>query len=374
MQICILGAGGFVGARLVAWLLENSQHHVVGIDVDHGGVSHLLSESRFSYYESDPRADPDLLTSFIRRANLVVNLLSLADGNGTGGDPSRLVERGIRSDLRIARCCVEHGTRLIQWSPTESLEPRTPAASELLRDLEADLPMSLRPGAIDDPRWLPVACRELTERVLYAYGDADMLDFTIVRPSDMLGSAPNESSLEGSYRSLRRFDEVLAAALVASKPTMGEGANGAAPPAPSGSRSYIHVEDVVELIGRIILDDSGRASGQLYHAGNPANQSSDGDLARLIGELYAEIIAPDHPVREASDGDAGNSSSAPGISSLTNAVASFGTETTSPGLDITRAAEDFDWFPRYSLPEAVIEAMDGDPDRLRPLRLPTSAQ
>ena len=49
MQICVLGAGGFVGSRLVAWLLNHSDSDVAGTDIDHRGVSELLSESRFSY-------------------------------------------------------------------------------------------------------------------------------------------------------------------------------------------------------------------------------------------------------------------------------------------------------------------------------------
>jgi nucleoside-diphosphate-sugar epimerase len=358
MQVCVVGAGGFVGSRLVEWLLRESDAAVVGVDVDHEGVAHLLGESRFSYYHSDPRFDHEV-GPFVDRADVLVNLVSSIDVTGPS-DPARFIEVGLNSDLRIAQSCVERGTRLVQWSTSEmamSDEPARRGAGIELETAAAETAAEVtagdvaRPGGwrVHDPRWIPVAGKRLLERVLYAYGARDALDFTIIRPFDMLGAYANDASLEGGYESLRSFAEVMAALIEDLEPPLAHST--------SARRSYVHVDDVVEFIGPVALDETGRSSGQRYEIGNPANKSSYPELVLLMHELYQQRVAPtDDETSEAADTIA--TLTPRSLGQLHDAIATLNRESRWLAPDIGQARADFGWTPRRALRETVVETIN----------------
>jgi len=54
-------------------------------------------------------------------------------------------------------------------------------------------------------------------------------------------------------------------------------------------RSFTHVSDGIDALMRIIENPGGRASGQIYNIGNPANDLSVRELAELMLEIAHEL-------------------------------------------------------------------------------------
>ena len=99
MRVCLFGRGGFIGSHLAEWLLERPHIEVVGTDIQHGKISHLLDEPRFTYYDSDLRHDRALTQRLIETSDVVIDLVAMAS-------PSRYLQEPLHvSGSTSSRTC-----------------------------------------------------------------------------------------------------------------------------------------------------------------------------------------------------------------------------------------------------------------------------
>jgi len=98
------------------------------------------------------------------------------------------------------RHCVKYGKRLL-FPSTSEIYGMSPDA---VLDEESS---PLVYGPINKQRWIYAASKQLLDRVIYAYGVRDNLDYTLFRPFNFIG--PNldnpEEPKEGSSRVFTQF-------------------------------------------------------------------------------------------------------------------------------------------------------------------------
>ena len=291
MRVCLLGTGGFIGSHLVEWLLRNSDAELVGTDIDHGKIRHLLGEPRFSFYSSDIRNDRQLTAYITESADVVVDLVAIANPALYTRDPAQILELDFLENVKVAQLCAETHTRLVQFSTCEvygktwlSLVPdglltaeQRAAADVTMR--EDDTPFIT--GPVHKTRWMYSASKQLLERAIHAYGLTDGLNYTIVRPFNIVGPRFDYLPSEGDdEQAPRMFAQFMDALLTGTQISLVDGGR--------AQRSFVYIDDAVECIGPIVLDTSGVTSRQAINVGNPANETSIEALALLMRERYVD--------------------------------------------------------------------------------------
>ena len=126
------------------------------------------------------------------------------------------------------------------------------------------------------------------DRIIWAYGQRDGLDFTLIRPFNWVGSGLDSlaTAKEGSSRVATQF---LAHIARGEDISLVDGGR--------QRRCFTHIDDGINAVMQIIQNDNKVASGQIYNIGNPANDLSIRQLAELMIEIgrkhpaYAEQAA-----------------------------------------------------------------------------------
>jgi nucleoside-diphosphate-sugar epimerase len=117
------------------------------------------------------------------------------------------------------------------------------------------------------------------DRVIYAYGEKEGLDYTLFRPFNFLGPKLDDINdpKEGSSRVVTQFIHNVI--------------NGQPIKLVDGGaqrRSFTFIEDGIECIVKIIANDNGAASGRIFNIGNPDMDFSIKELAETLLELVEE--------------------------------------------------------------------------------------
>ena len=142
-------------------------------------------------------------------------------------------------------------------------------------------------GPIRKERWIYSCCKQLLDRVIYAYGTRGHLEFTLFRPFNWIG--PRLDSLyaakEGSSRVVTQF----IAELFMKRPiTLVDGG--------SQKRCFTYVDDGIGALLRILANEGDVCKNQIINIGNPENECSVRELADLLKKLF--INHPDHRADE----------------------------------------------------------------------------
>ena len=128
-------------------------------------------------------------------------------------------------------------------------------------------------GPIHKQRWIYSCSKQLLDRVIFAYGVHEGLDYTLFRPFNWLGPKLDNifSTKEGSSRVVTQF---IADILHRQEIKLVDGGE--------QRRSFTDIDDGIDALMRIIENPEGRASGQIFNLGNPANDVSIKELAELL--------------------------------------------------------------------------------------------
>jgi UDP-apiose/xylose synthase len=292
MRICLFGCGGFIGSHLVEWLLRHSDAELVGTDIDHQKVSHLLAEPRFTYYDSDLRHDAQLTRHLVETSDVAINLVAIANPAVYTRDPLHVFQLDFMENLKVAQLCAELGRRLVQFStcevygrtwlslvPPGLIDPAAAAAADVVMR-EDETPLIA--GPVHKTRWIYAASKHLLERAIHAYGMSHGLNYTIIRPFNFIGPRfdylPSQSG--GEDRSPRMFAQFMDALLHGTPMALVDGGR--------AQRCFLYIDDATECIGRVILDQQGLTTRETFNVGNPANEASVAEFAALMLEVYRE--------------------------------------------------------------------------------------
>ena len=274
-SVLILGVNGFIGSHLSEQLLA-AGYEVYGMDLRATNVEHLLQREGFHFVEGDISINREWVEYHVRKCDVVLPLVAIATPIEYVRNPLRVFELDFEQNLRIVRDCVKYGRRIIFPSTSEVYGM---CADESFDEDHSSLVL----GPINKQRWIYSCSKQLLDRVIWAYGAKEGLDFTLFRPFNWIG--PRLDTLDSARIGSSRAITQLILNLVEGTPIqLVDGGE--------QKRCFTDVTEGVDCLFRMIDDREGRSSGRIVNIGNPENEASIRELAEMI---VARFDA--HPMR-----------------------------------------------------------------------------
>jgi nucleoside-diphosphate-sugar epimerase len=265
-KLLVLGVNGFIGHHLSKRVLETTGWDVYGMDMQSERVADLMANPRFHFFEGDITINKEWIEYHIRKCDTVIPLVAIATPATYVREPLRVFELDFEANLPIVRSCVKHGKRLIF--------PSTSEVYGMSREREFDPETTeLVLGPIHKQRWIYSCSKQLMDRVIWAYGAQQSLDFTLFRPFNWIGAGLDSLSAakEGSSRVITQF----LGHIVRGEPIqLVDGGR--------QKRAFTYVDDGIDALMKIIANPRGVASGKIYNIGNPRNNYSIAQLAGMM--------------------------------------------------------------------------------------------
>ena len=331
-RILILGVNGFIGHHLSKRILASTDWEVFGMDMQSDRVEDILDEKRFHFFEGDITINREWIEYHIRKCDTVLPLVAIATPATYVKQPLRVFELDFEANLPIVRSCVKHGKRLIF--------PSTSEVYGMCPDREFDPEQSpLVYGPINKPRWIYACAKQLMDRVIWAYGMEQKLDFTLFRPFNWIGAGLDSINTpkEGSSRVITQFFGNI---------VRGESIH--LVDGGSQKRAFTYIDDGIDALMRIIQNPRRVASGKIYNVGNPKNNFSVKQLAAMMVKLaltypeYRDSARRVKMVSTSADKYYGR-----GYQDVMNRVPR-----------ITNTMRDLGWKPQVAMPEALKRIFD----------------
>jgi UDP-apiose/xylose synthase len=280
-RIAVLGAGGFIGSHLVPALLashEDEDLELVGVDVTFRKLA--VDDRRLRLVEASID-QPGLLEELTSRATTVVSLTALCNPSLYNTQPLEVIDASYTDLVPLVKLCAARGVRLVHFSTCEVYGRRALDAEGRPTETMSEDSTGTFLGAVERERWTYAAAKHLLERVIWAHGAHGGLDFTIVRPFNVIGPrmdfVPGVDG-EGVPRVLASF----MSALLRGEPL---------PLVDGGSqrRSFVSIGDFVEAVVRIV-DRPTACRRQILNLGNPTNELSVRALGEALAAAYAARV------------------------------------------------------------------------------------
>ncbi|UFS68566.1 bifunctional UDP-4-keto-pentose/UDP-xylose synthase [Geomonas sp. RF6] len=272
MKVLILGVNGFIGNALTRRILDTTDWEVYGLDMSDDKLEHSIGHPRFHFLEGDITINKEWIEYNIKKCDVVLPLVAIATPVTYVKDPLRVFELDFEENLKIIRQCVKYKKRVIFPSTSEVYGMSPDSEFD-----EENSPLML--GPINKERWIYSCAKQMLDRVIYAYGEHEGLQYTLFRPFNWIGPKLDSISTakEGSSRVLTQFLYNI----VAGEPILlVDGGN--------QRRSFTFVEDGIDCLMRIIENREGGADNGIFNIGNPTNDLSVKELALKLRDMVRE--------------------------------------------------------------------------------------
>lgn len=275
-QVLILGVNGFIGNALTERLLKSGKYDVHGMDMQSNSIERLMHRPGFHFHEGDISIHREWIEYHVKKCDIILPLVAIATPAEYTRNPLRVFELDFEENLRIVRYCAKYKKRV--------LFPSTSEVYGMSEDETFDEDNSkLVLGPIRKQRWIYSCSKQLLDRVIYAYGQTEGLEFTIFRPFNWIG--PRLDSLSSARIGSSRAITQLILNLVEGTPI--QLVDGGAQ-----KRCFTDVNDGVECLYRIIENKNNRCNHKIINIGNPDNEASIKELAHTLVEKFEK-----HPLR-----------------------------------------------------------------------------
>ena len=240
------------------------------MDLHSQSIDRFRKNPDFHFHEGDIAIHREWIEYHVRKCDMVIPLVAIATPIEYTRNPLKVFELDFEENLRIIRYCAKYGKRVIFPSTSEVYG----MCSDPTFD-EEQSPLIL--GPIKKQRWIYSCCKQLLDRVIWAYGRTEGLKFTLFRPFNWIG--PRLDSLSSARIGSSRVITQLILNLVDGTPIqLVDGGN--------QKRCFTDVSDGVECLFRIIENKGGRCDGRIINIGNPDNEASIRELAEILVEKY----------------------------------------------------------------------------------------
>ncbi len=271
----ILGANGFIGSALTNAILTSRPWDVYGIDLSDHKLRDLPKTPRFHFVEGDITINKEWVEYHVKKCDVVVPLVAIANPAQYVLDPLRVFELDFEANLEVVRHCVKYRKRLLFPSTSELYGMSTDRVLD-----EETSPLVY--GPINKQRWIYAASKQLLDRVIYAYGVRDGLDYTLFRPFNFIG--PNLDNIdEPKEGSSRVFTQFLSSIMHRRPIKLVDGGR--------QRRSFTYIDDAIDCLLRIVENRAGCASRRIFNIGNPGNGCSIAELAQRMVKIAREFPA-----------------------------------------------------------------------------------
>lgn len=272
LKVLILGVNGFIGSSLTHAILARTDWEVYGMDVGNHKLGDSLGNKRFTFVEGDITINREWIAYHVKKCDVVVTLVAIANPAQYVTDPLRVFELDFEANLEVIRQAVKYKKRVVHASTSE-VYGMCPDG-ELVEDNSA-----MVYGPIDKQRWIYACSKQLLDRVVYAYGLRDGLDYTLFRPFNWIGPKL-DNVLEPKEGSSRLFTQFISNVIFKKPLQLVDGGK--------QSRSFTFIDDGVDCLLRILKNENGAATRGIFNIGNPSNNVSVADLAKIVIEIFRE--------------------------------------------------------------------------------------
>ena len=264
-KILILGANGFIGSNLSAYILKHHDWDIVAMDLHDDKLKQCIGNPRFQFFKKNLTIDKAWVESQVAACDVVLPLVAIANPAIYVQNPLAVFELDFEANLEIVRHCVKYHKRIIFPSTSEvyGMSPDSPYDEET---------SNLVTGPIHKERWIYSCSKQMLDRVIFAHGKRDALPFTLFRPFNWFGPGldnvwekENSSRVVSKFLSniLHRKDIVL----------VGGGTQ---------KRCFLYIDDAIEALVKIIDNKNGCADGGIFNIGDPKNEASIAELAEMM--------------------------------------------------------------------------------------------
>jgi nucleoside-diphosphate-sugar epimerase len=274
-KVLILGVNGFIGHHLSKRILETTDWHVYGMDMQSNRITDLLEnpdfKARMHFFEGDITINKEWVEYHVKKCDAILPLVAIATPSTYVKEPLRVFELDFEANLPIVRSAAKYGKHLIF--------PSTSEVYGMCEDEEFDpQASSLVYGPINKPRWIYACAKQLMDRVIWGYG-MEGLNFTLFRPFNWIGAGLDSihTPKEGSSRVVTQFFGHIV-----------RGENISLVDGGAQKRAFTYIDDGVDALIKIIANKDGIASGKIYNIGNPVNNFSIRELASMMLRLAAD--------------------------------------------------------------------------------------
>lgn len=340
-KILVLGANGFIGSTLCAHLLAKTEHEVYAVDLGTHKLTPCLNHPRFHFQELDLLIHNEAIEYLVRKCDIVLPLVAIAVPNIYVTKPLSVFELDFEANLKVIRWCVKYKKRVLFPSTSEVYGMATDEEFE-----ENTTHFVL--GPIEKQRWIYSCCKQLMDRIIFAYGFDQGLDYTIFRPFNFIGAKLDDIRNDAGSRVLTQFLHNV----FAKKPI--ELVDGG-----QQTRCFIYIDDAIDCLIRIIENENNCATRGIFNIGNPNENYSIAQLAQFVAEVFEEFdpaLAKTITIKTVSANDYYGSS---GYQDVSRRVPS-----------IAAAQNNLHWQPHTTLKQAIRHILDyhlngKDPDAER---------
>lgn len=325
-------------------LLADGVHDITAVDIEKDKLDEIgaIDSDRLNYIHLDIRTENDLLEEEVSKADVVVDLVALANPALYVEDPLGTFTLNFTENLKIVEYCVKHQKRIIQFSTCEVYG--VTAASVIGKDpkempcpfIEDETPLIM--GPVKNHRWIYASAKQLLERVLHAYGIQKGLNWSVIRPFNFIGPRIDYLPSEAAGNP-RVFSHFMNALLYGTPMKLVDGGK--------NYRAYTYIDDAVDCIVRIIENKDGACDREIFNIGRPDNELTIRELALLMKEVFDEHFReegdPDPEIVDVSAEDFYGK----GYEDCDRRIA-----------DITKAKSLLGWDPQFETKEVVYKTME----------------
>lgn len=265
-KVLILGVNGFIGSSLSERILKTTDWQVYGMDIDTSKLENCLTHERFHFVEGDITINKEWIRYHIRKCDVILPLVAIATPSVYVSNPLYVFELDFEANLEIIRQCVTYQKHII-----------FPSTSEVY-GMSTDIPFdeeqsNLVLGPIHKQRWIYSCSKQLIDRIIYAYGDKQGLNYTLFRPFNWIGAKLDNifTAKEGSARVLTQF---IGNILRGQDIQLVEGGK--------QRRCFTYIDDGIDALMEIIKRRHDQANRRIFNIGNPHNDLSIRELAELL--------------------------------------------------------------------------------------------
>ena len=269
LKVLILGVNGFIGSSLTERILADTDWHVYGMDIGDDKVSSMLDHPRFHFVEGDITISREWIEYHVKKCDVVLPLVAIANPTVYVNDPLRVFELDFEANLPIVRQCVRYKKRLVFPSTSEVYGMGDEAAFD-------EETSNFVLGPINKQRWIYSCAKQMMDRIIFAYGVKEELDYTLFRPFNWVGPKLDSvyTAKEGNSRATAQFIGNIFRGLEVKLVDGG-----------SQRRCFTDIDDGIDALMRIIENKDGCATRRIFNVGNPDNDYSIADLAAMLMEI-----------------------------------------------------------------------------------------